>query len=73
MAVWGSEYLPISEELSIPAIAGGRWAERDVMIELRQTRLGAQSPGKRTRSGPSVAERLQAAYLEVVAKRQGLT
>ena len=75
MAVWGRKYLPVSEELGIRAQLleeGGPEMWRDFMIELRQTHLGAQSPGKRTKSGPSVAERLQAAYLEVVAKRQGL-
>jgi DNA-binding HxlR family transcriptional regulator len=75
MAAWGRKYLPVSEELGIRAQLldeGGPEMWREFMIELRRTHLGPQSPDKMPKSGPSVAERLQAAYLEVVAKR-GLT
>jgi DNA-binding HxlR family transcriptional regulator len=70
MSVWGRKYLPVTEELSIRAQLlqeGGPklWAE--FMEELRETHLGVK--GKRKR-GPSVAERLQAAYLAVVGKRK---
>lgn len=76
MAVWGRKYLPVSEELGIRAQVleeGGPEMWRDFMIELRQTHLGAQSPAAMPPSGPSVAERLRAAYLKEVAKRRALT
>ena len=76
MAVWGRKYLPLSEELGIRAQLldeGGPEMWREFMIELRQTHLGPQTPDKPPKSGASVAERLQAAYLEVVANRRGLT
>ncbi len=70
MAVWGRKYLPVSEELGIRAQLleeGGPklWAE--FMDELRETHLGAK---RRKRSGPSVGERLQAAYEAAVARRK---
>ena len=70
MAVWGNKFLPVSEELSIRAKLleqGGPklWAE--FMDELRQTHLGVK---RRKKPGPSVAEKLQAAYLAVVAKKR---
>jgi len=62
--------MPVSEELSIRAQLleeGGPklWAE--FMDELRETHLGVK---RRRRPGPSVAERLQAAYEAVVARQQ---
>ena len=62
MASWGYKYLPVSEELGIRArllSEGGQklWAE--FMDELRETHLGLK---RRKRNGPSVGERLQAAY-----------
>lgn len=73
MAAWGRKYLPVTEELSIRAQLleeGGPklWAE--FMDELREMHL---APGKRLRPkprGPSVFERLRAAYEEVVAKQK---
>ena len=62
MSVWGRRHLPVTEELSIRAQLleeGGPklWAE--FMDELRETHLGVK---RRRRRGPSVAERLRAAY-----------
>lgn len=67
IGAWGRRYLPASEELSIRAQLleeGGpeMWAR--FMAELRATHLGAPVP-----AGPSVAETLQAAYLELLAKK----
>ena len=67
MSVWGRKYLPVSEELSIRAQLleeGGPKLWGDFMEELRETHLGLK---RRKRSGPSVAEKLQAAYAAVVA------
>ena len=69
MSVWGNEYLDVSEELSIRAkllAEGGpkMWAE--MMDELREAHLGAP---RRRKSGPTVGERLQKAYLAVVARK----
>lgn len=71
MSVWGRKYLPISEELGIRARLleeGGPAMWDEFMSELRQTHLGVND-GRASRDGPSVSERLQAAYLEVVAKQ----
>ncbi len=70
MSVWGLKYLPVTEELGIRAQLlqdGGPklWAE--FMDELRVLHLGM----KRSKKGPTVFERLQAAYEAVVAKRKG--
>jgi len=70
MSGWGFKYLPVSEELGIRAkllSEGGpkMWAE--FMNELRETHLGVK---RRRKAGPSVGERLQAAYQEVVARNQ---
>ena len=69
MAAWGYKHLPVTEELGIRAKLlsdGGptMWAE--LMDELREIRLGLK-PKRRT--GPSVGERLQAAYEKVMVKR----
>src|SRR6186713_1697653 len=69
MSVWGRKYLPVTEELSIRAQLleqGGPklWAE--FMEELREAHLGV----KRKKKGPTVAERLRAAYEAVVEKRK---
>lgn len=71
MAAWGYKYLPVTEELGIRAELlsdGGptMWAE--LMDELREIHLGLK-PKRRT--GPSVGERLQAAYEKVMAKARG--
>ena len=69
MSGWGFKYLPVSEELGIRAkllSEGGpkMWAE--FMEELRETHLGLK---RRRKAGPSVGERLQAAYEKVVARK----
>ena len=70
MAGWGFKYRDVSQELGIRAqllSEGGpkMWAE--FMDELREIHLGTKRRGK---PGPSVGERLQAAYEAVVAKRK---
>jgi DNA-binding HxlR family transcriptional regulator len=70
MAGWGFRYLDVSEEFGIRAqllSEGGpkMWAE--FMDELREIHLGMK---RRRKPGPSVGERLQAAYQAVVAKRK---
>jgi DNA-binding HxlR family transcriptional regulator len=69
MGAWGNRFMPVSEELSIRAQLleeGGRPLWNDFMQELRVLHLGVpRDPQK-----PSVFERLQAAYQEVVARRQ---
>ena len=60
-----------TEELSIRAQLleeGGAALWRDFMDELRETHLGV-ARRRRTKAGPSVAARLQAAYEAVVAKQ----
>ena len=69
MSGWGFKYLPVSEELGIRAkllSEGGpkMWAE--FMDELRAIHLGVK---RRRKVGPSVGERLQAAYQRVAAKK----
>src|ERR1700736_1583125 len=69
MSAWGYKYLAVSEELGIRArllSEGGpkMWAE--FMDELRETHLGVK---RRKKAGPSVGERLQAAYERVVTKK----
>ena len=71
MAAWGFKYLPVSEELGIRAqllAEGGPPMWDELMDELREIHLGIKA---RKRSGPSVGERLQQAYLDVVAKQKG--
>jgi len=70
MSGWGFKYLPVSEELGIRARLldeGGpkMWAE--FMNELRETHLGVK---RRKKTGPSVGERLQAAYEQVMARKR---
>ncbi len=70
MSGWGFKYLPVSEELGIRAKLLGEggpkmWAE--FMAELRETHLGMK---RRRKAGPSVGERLQEAYQEVVARNK---
>jgi DNA-binding HxlR family transcriptional regulator len=69
MSGWGVKYLPVTEELGIRARLldeGGpkMWAE--FMDELRETHLGVK---RRKKAGPSVGERLRAAYERVVARK----
>ena len=68
MSGWGFKYLPVSEELGIRAkllSEGGpkMWAE--FMEELRELHLGIKP---RRKQGPTVGERLQAAYERVIGK-----
>ena len=61
--------LAVTEELGIPAkplCDGGPTMLAELMDELREVHLGLK-PKRRT--GPSVGERLQAAYEKVMAKR----
>jgi DNA-binding HxlR family transcriptional regulator len=69
MSGWGFKYLPVSEELGIRArllSEGGPKMWTEFMDELREIHLGAK---RRRKSGPSVGERLQAAYHKMVAKK----
>ncbi|MES2192788.1 MAG: helix-turn-helix domain-containing protein [Pseudomonadota bacterium] len=70
MAGWGFKHLPVTEELGIRAqllSEGGpkMWAE--FMDELRETHLGMR---RKRKAGPSVGERLQAAYEKVVGRKR---
>lgn len=70
MAGWGRKYLPVTEELGVRAQLlqeGGPKMWDALMDELRETHLGAP---KRRRNGPSVAEKLRAAYQAVVARKR---
>ncbi len=67
IGAWGRRYLPVSEELSIRAQLleeGGPAMWSQFMDELRVAHLGLDMPNDR----PSVAEWLQAAYLEKLAR-----
>ncbi|MFZ1101846.1 MAG: helix-turn-helix domain-containing protein [Hyphomicrobiaceae bacterium] len=69
MSGWGLKHLPVTEELGIRARLleeGGPRMWADFTDELRETHLGVP---RRKRKGPAVAERLQRAYEEVVARR----
>ena len=64
MGAWGRAHLPVTPELAIRSQLleeGGPAMWEQFMDELRATHLGAAP-----RSGPSVAERLEAAYRELV-------
>jgi DNA-binding HxlR family transcriptional regulator len=69
LGAWGRRWLPVSEELSIRAQLleeGGPALWEEFMQDLREEHLGV--PRSAGRAGPTVRERLQAAYLAVVAK-----
>ncbi len=69
MGAWGYKYLPVSEELGVRAQVlrdGGARMRADFMDELRARHLGIKP--RRTR-GPSVIERLQAAYEDAMARK----
>jgi hypothetical protein len=73
MAVWGRKYLPVSEELGIRAQVldeGGPALWDEFMSELREVHLAAPARQRSQSEGPSVADRLQAAYEAVAAKRR---
>ena len=62
MGAWGRRHLPVTHELAVRAQLleeGGPALWEDYMAELRSVHLGAPSP-----AGPSVGERLAAAYAE---------
>jgi DNA-binding HxlR family transcriptional regulator len=64
MGAWGRRHLPVTDELAIRAQLleeGGPDLWNDFMDELRETHLGM----KRSKTGPTVGERLQAAYKAV--------
>jgi DNA-binding HxlR family transcriptional regulator len=73
MAVWGRKYLPVSEELGIRAQLldeGGPALWDEFMSELREAHLSAPARPRSKSEGPSVADRLQAAYEAVAVKRR---
>lgn len=68
LGAWGRRYTPATEELSIRAQLleeGGPTMWNQFMAELREAHLGRRAQ----RDGQSVAERLQAAYEDVRARR----
>lgn len=72
LGAWGRHWLPVTEELSIRARLmeeGGPELWEEFMDDLREEHLGIVSPTKGSRL--SVRERLQEAYLEVVARNRG--
>jgi DNA-binding HxlR family transcriptional regulator len=69
MSGWGFKYLPVSEDLGIRAkllSEGGPKLWEEFMDELREIHLGVK---RRKKAGPSVGERLQAAYDKVMARK----
>jgi DNA-binding PadR family transcriptional regulator len=69
MSGWGFKYLPVSEELGIRAKLlreGGPKMWSEFMDELREAHLGVK---RRRKPGPSVGERLRAAYERVMASK----
>ncbi len=72
MGAWGRRHLPVSEELSIRAELleeGGPRLWEAFMDDLREAHLGPAARRRPRPRGPSVGERLRAAYEEVVARR----
>ena len=70
MGAWGRRHMPVTPELSIRAQLleeGGPALWEEFMEDLRETHLGKA----RTRPGPTVGERLYAAYLEVAERAKG--
>ena len=71
LGVWGSTYLPASEELSVSARVlgeGGPGMWERFMSELREEHLDTLAEGSSEAGVASVAATLQAAYEEVLAK-----
>jgi DNA-binding HxlR family transcriptional regulator len=67
LSEWGRRHLPVTEELRIRAQLleeGGPALWEQFKAELREAHLGV----KTERDGPTVAEKLKVAYLEVRAK-----
>jgi DNA-binding HxlR family transcriptional regulator len=70
LGTWGSNWLPVTDELSIRAIRlqeGGPKMWEKFMAELREEHLGIPAP----RSARRVRDVLHDAYLEVVARKAG--
>lgn len=70
IGAWGSTWLPVSEELSIRARLleeGGPALWEEFMDDLRREHLGRSA--SRPDDRPTVRERLQVAYEEVVARK----
>lgn len=66
LGAWGRRHLPVGEEPGIRAQLleeGGPAMWEQVMAELREAHVGIPA----ARNGPTVAERLRAAYDEVLA------
>lgn len=73
LGTWGSKWLPVSEELSIRARLleeGGDELSDRFMAELRQEHLGI--PAGPAPDGRTVRQRLQDAYLAVVARNSAV-
>lgn len=71
LGAWGRRWLPVTEELSIRAELleeGGPALWDEFMQDLREEHLG--QPRLAARSGPTVRERLQQAYLAVVERNK---
>jgi DNA-binding HxlR family transcriptional regulator len=71
LGAWGRRWLPASEELSIRAELmeeGGPALWEEFMDDLREEHLGTRRATPR--SGPTVRQRLQAAYLAVVDRNK---
>jgi DNA-binding HxlR family transcriptional regulator len=72
MGAWGRRHLPVTGELSIRAELlekGGPRMWDEFMWELREAHLGIPKRGGARSGRASVAQRLRAAYEEVVAAR----
>lgn len=68
LGAWGRRFLPTTPELAIRNQVleeGGRALQEAFMDELRERHLGVQN----VRAGPTVAERLQAAYEATLASQ----
>ncbi len=68
MGAWGRRYMPVTQELSIRAELleeGGQPLWDEFMEDLRELHLGKP----RTRKGPTVGERLHAAFLEAKGRQ----
>ena len=75
IGAWGRRHLPVSEDLSIRAELleeGGPRLWEAFMDDLREAHLGPAARRRPRPRGPSVGERLRAAYEEVVARKAAL-
>nr|WP_042179254.1 helix-turn-helix domain-containing protein [Kibdelosporangium sp. MJ126-NF4]CEL13714.1 transcriptional regulator, HxlR family [Kibdelosporangium sp. MJ126-NF4]CTQ99400.1 transcriptional regulator, HxlR family [Kibdelosporangium sp. MJ126-NF4] len=70
LSVWGIQHLPVADEYAARTrvlAAGGPPLWEAFMDELRETHLGPAARRQPAPAGPTVAERMQAAYEAVVA------